>query len=85
MPDRTQHVITNVRITGTTGSAYYHAHHARFACEPPLYTVTGVYHVALLETAEERRISHLRPEVLWTQGNPEVVNTTSSSTGHQAP
>jgi ketosteroid isomerase-like protein len=76
--DGSQHMVGNheVSVDGDTAAhrCYFHAQHIRRRAEGgPHYVVAGRYIDRFERRPEGWRIVERRLEVMWTEGNPEVV------------
>ena len=82
----TQHIITNLHITIKTDNtaecaANVIATHVRpNPMGEALWTVGGRYDFQLLHEGGRWRISAIKLTVLWTTGNPQVINPTALPT-----
>ena len=82
--DGSQHMVSNhqVRVDGAhaTSRCYFHAQHMReAAADGPNYIVAGVYRDEWVQTAAGWRIRHRSLDILWTDGNPGVVQRASDA------
>ncbi len=80
----TQHIITNLHITiKSDGTADCAANVLATHVRPnpfgdSLWTVGGRYDFQLAQEGGRWKISSIKLTVLWTTGNPQVLNTTTS-------
>jgi hypothetical protein len=77
--DGSQHLVGNheVVVDGDTADhrCYFHAQHIRRGAEGgSLYLVAGRYIDLLRRVGDDWRIVHRRLEVMWTEGNPRVID-----------
>jgi ketosteroid isomerase-like protein len=77
--DRSQHMVSNHEIEADEGGArsrcYFHAQHVRKSAEGgPHYIMAGTYHDHWRKTPVGWRSCRRKLEVLWTEGNPAVID-----------